>query len=69
MLSKISKISVLIALFLWSVPSFATHNRAGEIVYKHISGYKYKLIIYTYCYTLTDADRDELELDCGDGSG
>ena len=69
MLSKISKISALIALFLWSVPSFATHNRAGEIVYKHISGYKYKLIIYTYCYTLTDADRDELELDCGDGSG
>ena len=48
--------------------SFATHNRAGEIVYQHISGYKYKIIIYTYCYTQTEADRDELELDCGDGS-
>ena len=68
MLNKIVKILLLAAVFLITVPAFATHNRAGEIVYKHISGYKYKLIIYTYCYTLTDADRDELELDCGDGT-
>ena len=47
----------------------ATHNRAGEIVYKHISGYRYQIIVYTYCYTLTEADRDELEVDCGDGTG
>ena len=46
----------------------ATHNRAGEIVYKHISGYRYQIIVYTYCYTLTEADRDELEVDCGDGT-
>lgn len=47
----------------------ATHNRAGEITYKHISGYRYQIIVYTYCYTLTEADRDELEVDCGDGTG
>lgn len=52
-----------------AVKAFATHNRAGEIVYQHISGYKYKIIVYTYCYTLTEADRDDLEVDCGDGTG
>ena len=62
--------TLLLLVVLLSVvnQSFATHNRAGEIVYQHISGYKYKIIIYTYCYTQTEADRDELELDCGDGS-
>ncbi len=49
--------------------ALATHNRAGEIVYKHISGYRYQIIVYTYCYTETQADRDELEVDCGDGTG
>ena len=59
----------LICLLFAVSQAFATHNRAGEIVYRHISGYKYEITIYTYCYTLTEADRDELELDCGDGSG
>jgi gliding motility-associated-like protein len=52
-----------------SLRGYATHNRAGEIVYKHISGYKYQITIYTYCYTQTEADRESLELDCGDGTG
>ena len=52
-----------------SLRGYATHNRAGEIVYKHISGYKYQITIYTYCYTQTEADRKSLELDCGDGTG
>ena len=69
MLTKIVKFLLLACMIMTSAPLLATHNRAGEIVYKHISGYKYKLFIYTYCYTLTDADRDELELDCGDGTG
>lgn len=58
-----------VMLFCIASQCFATHNRAGEIVYKHISGYKYKITIYTYCYTQTEADRPELELDCGDGTG
>ncbi len=32
----------IIALAAW-----ATHNRAGEIVYEHISGYTYKVTINT----------------------
>ena len=68
MLNKVVKILLFGVLFFNSMALYATHNRAGEIVYKHISGYRYKLIIYTYCNTLTEADRDELELDCGDGT-
>ena len=55
--------------FLGAGKATATHNRAGEITYKHISGYRYQIIVYTYCYTLTEADRAELEVDCGDGTG
>lgn len=66
-----SKIIFLLSVltFLMTGNASATHNRAGEIVYKHISGYHYQIIVYTYCYTLTEADRDELEVDCGDGTG
>ncbi|MCQ2253078.1 MAG: gliding motility-associated C-terminal domain-containing protein [Bacteroidales bacterium] len=67
---KIITKTLLMALMLLFVSSqcLATHNRAGEIVYKHLRGYTYKIIIYTYCYTQTEADRDELEVDCGDGT-
>ncbi|MCQ2974643.1 MAG: gliding motility-associated C-terminal domain-containing protein [Bacteroidales bacterium] len=61
-------IILVFILMIISIPGYSTHNRAGEILYEHISGYKYKLIIYTYCYTLTEADRDELPLNCGDGT-
>ncbi|MBN2893095.1 MAG: gliding motility-associated C-terminal domain-containing protein [Bacteroidales bacterium] len=47
---------------------FATHNRAGQIVYEHVSGYTYKITITTYTYTLSQADRDSLPIDFGDGS-
>ncbi len=47
---------------------FATHNRAGEIVYRHISGYTYEVVIWTYTYTESQADRDELTLHWGDGT-
>ncbi|MBO7438394.1 MAG: hypothetical protein J6U21_01810, partial [Bacteroidales bacterium] len=63
-------IFLLCCIAIFSVgKASATHNRAGEIIYKHISGYRYQIIVYTYCYTLTEADRDELEVDCGDGTG
>ncbi len=67
----ISKIYLLLSIiaFLTVGTASATHNRAGEITYKHISGYRYQIIVYTYCYTLTEADREKLEVDCGDGTG
>ncbi|NND78114.1 MAG: hypothetical protein HKN39_08025 [Flavobacteriales bacterium] len=46
----------------------ATHNRAGEITYKHISGNTYEITILTCTRFGVDADRDTLDLDFGDGS-
>lgn len=56
-------------LFLFSfIKVFATHNRAGEITYKHISGYTYEVTITTYTYTPSPANRDELDILWGDGT-
>jgi gliding motility-associated-like protein len=46
----------------------ATHNRAGEITYRHISGLTYEATIVTYTYSPSQADRCELELFWGDGT-
>ncbi len=60
-------------LFLWisifiSLGAYATHNRAGEITYKHISGLTYEFTILTYTYSLSPADRPSLNINWGDGS-
>ena len=56
-------------LMVFSVPAFATHNRAGEITYEHISGLQYKATITTYTKTSAfAADRPELEIKWGDSS-
>ena len=57
-----------IILILFSLSSWATHNRAGEIRYRHISGYTYEITMVTYTYTLSQADRPELEVQWGDGT-
>ena len=44
----------------------ATHQRAGEITYKHISGLTYEFKLVTYTYTPSPADRPELEIVWGD---
>lgn len=46
----------------------ATHQRAGEITYSHISGLTYKFRIITYTYTPSSADRPAIEVFWGDGS-
>lgn len=49
---------------------YATHNRAGEITYQHISGNTYKITVTTYTNTnpaTTQADRCELTVYFGDG--
>jgi len=48
--------------------SFATHQRAGYITYRHISGMTYEATIVTYTYTPSPADRPKLEVSWGDGS-
>ena len=46
----------------------ATHQRAGEITYRHISGLTYEFTVTTYTYTPSLADRPEIDVYWGDGS-
>lgn len=59
----------VISFFLYLFSSiYATHNRAGYIVYEHVEGYKYKFYIWTFTYTLSPADRDSLPVWWGDST-
>lgn len=57
---------ICIMLFFTNV--HATHERAGEITYKHLGGLRYEMTLITYTYSLSPADRNELEVYWGDGS-
>lgn len=48
------KILLILSLLLSYSGIYATHNRAGEITYQHLSGKTYKIIVTTY--TNTDAN-------------
>lgn len=61
----------LITIFVFLTTALAvkaTHNRAGEITYRHISGNTYEFIVYTYTKTTAPADRPWLPINWGDGS-
>lgn len=61
---------ILIALFLVSTDAMATHNRAGEITYRHLGGFTYEVTIFT-CTDISDpnnADREYMPINWGDGS-
>lgn len=67
------RIKYFIGTLLLVIPYtlFATHNRGGEITYRHISGLTYEFIITT-CTDVgsgVTTDRDELYIDYGDGQG
>lgn len=55
-------------VFLLVFNGFATHERAGEIVYTHIEGLTYEVTIITYSYAPSFADRCELTIKWGDGT-
>ena len=58
-----------IIIFLMACTSIhATHNRAGQIVYRHISGYTYEFTLTTFTYTKSSADRYMLDFSWGDNS-
>ncbi len=61
---------LLYILLIITQVSLATHNRAGEITYRHISGTTYEVTITTYTKIGPNilADRDELEIQWGDGT-
>jgi gliding motility-associated-like protein len=57
---------VFASLLLASWSAFATHNRAGEITYEHISGLTYRIKITTYTKASAVADRPWLKIRWGD---
>ncbi|MBO4645816.1 MAG: gliding motility-associated C-terminal domain-containing protein [Bacteroidales bacterium] len=62
------RLLTVLLFFLGSCAAFATHQRAGEITYEHVSGLTYRFTILTYTYTPSAADRPELEILWGDGT-
>lgn len=50
-----------------ALTTFASHNRAGEITYKHVSGYTYEITVTTYTKeSSTLADKCSLTINFGD---
>jgi len=66
-IARLLCLSVLMAAFL---PLFATHQRAAEITYTHVSGltYEFTLTMYTYTPSFADDQRDSLLIVWGDGN-
>lgn len=62
------RILIFILLLAMTLPSAATHNRAGEITYRQISALTYEFTITTFTYSLSLADRPRLEIAWGDNS-
>lgn len=48
--------------------AWATHNRGGEITYRHISGNTYEITVVTYTKLTNAADRPELLVKWGDNT-
>jgi len=61
-------ILILILILLGFAQVSATHQRAAEITYRHISGLTYEAKIITYTFTPSPADRPELDIFWGDGT-
>ncbi|MFK8046498.1 MAG: gliding motility-associated C-terminal domain-containing protein [Crocinitomicaceae bacterium] len=55
-------------ILLFSFNSNATHNRAGIITYKHLTGNTYEFTVKTCTRSISQADRDVLEIKWGDGT-
>ncbi|MDR0606443.1 MAG: gliding motility-associated C-terminal domain-containing protein [Bacteroidales bacterium] len=56
-----------ILVFFLSFSVYGTHERAGEITYRHLGGLSYEVTITTYTYP-NPADRPELTIKWGDGN-
>ncbi len=59
---------IIILLWVFTITAQATHQRAGEITYRHLINYTYEVTILTYTYAPSPADRPELEIKWGDGT-
>ena len=64
------KLFPLIFFFISSVALYATHNRAGEIVYTYISGTTYQITVNIFSDPTSPAfQRKEIVIDWGDNTG
>ncbi len=63
------KYYLLLLLMLVCLPAaYATHQRAGEITFRYVSGLTYEVTVITYTRTSAPADRPFLEISWGDGT-
>jgi len=62
------KLFLYFTLCFFSFCAYSTHERAGEITYRWISGFTYEITLITYTFTPSPADRPELDVYWGDGS-
>ena len=70
MLTIVKRIVFLCVILLALTPDAnATHNRAGEITYRHVEGLTYEVVITTYTKASALADRDMLFILWGDENG
>jgi len=68
-LNNMKKLLFLLTIFVWfASPVKATHQRAGEITFRYISGFTYEITIVTYSYAMSPADRFELDINWGDNT-
>ncbi len=60
----------IIILIYSTFALYGTHNRAGEITYRHLEGNRFEFTLTTYTYTPSEANgyRDVLEMEWGDGT-
>jgi len=62
----------MLVFLLGCIAGHATHNRAGQLLYRHISGYTYEFTQVHFFYTLSAATeqriRDGLDISWGDHS-
>lgn len=66
-MQRLIRYSLLTALvLLCSHDLWATHNRAGEIRYRRVSGFTYEITIITYTKESAPADRPYLKIRWGD---
>jgi len=63
-----NKLLLSLVMLTGVIPALATHQRAGEITYRYISGLTYEVTIVSYSYAPSPADRNELEILWGDGT-
>ncbi len=69
--SRLLKTFFISIAILLTFPAYATHNRAGELLYEYISPLSYKVTVITYSKISdisANADRDSLRIDWGDGT-